>query len=403
MFPLAVTAGNTMVCALNYQEKSSARFPVRSLISNHLIHAQILKPSEKTPAAACMLAQLAAEAGLPPNVLQICHGSVPTVQNICRHPDIKAISFVGSNAAGEWIANEGVSHGKRVQANLGAKNHAVWLPDAADHEAVIKALAGAAFGAAGQRCMALTTLVCVGSTRDYLDDLVAQAQKYKVGPGWQEGVDLGPLITTESMQRVQSIVTQAVREQGAKLLLDGRNVSIPDFPDGNFVGPTIVHVPDTTNIAYTEEIFGPVLTVLTVDTLDDAMALINANPYGNGCAIFTSSGAAARKFTAEIECGQGTCYKVCAAFVADVKYFLNGHIFLTQLLSCSTSSTVGINIPIPVPLPMFSFTGNKASIRGDLNFYGQAGVHFYTQLQTVSSNWPYQPADLGGVAFPTMK
>jgi malonate-semialdehyde dehydrogenase (acetylating)/methylmalonate-semialdehyde dehydrogenase len=271
-----------------------------------------LKPSEKTPAAAGMLAQLAAEAGLPPNVLQIAHGSVPTVQRVCRHPDIRAVSFVGGNKAGEWIASEAMSHGKRVQANLGAKNHAVWLPDASDPQAVIKAIAGAAFGAAGQRCMALTTLVCVGSTKDYLDDLVAQAKTYKVGPGWQEGVDVGPLITAASKERVQSITTQAVEKEGAKFLLDGRNVTIPDFPHGNFVGPTIVHVPDTTNIAYTEEIFGPVLTVLTVDTLEDAMALINANPYGNGTSLFTSSGAAARKFTAEIEAGQGTCvYMMC--------------------------------------------------------------------------------------------
>ena len=206
----------------------------------------------------------------------------------------------------------------------------------------------------------------MGESKPLLDDIIQQASQLQVGPGWLPGVEVGPLITAESKERVESIVTQSV-QQGATLLLDGRGVQVPDYPKGNFVGPTIVQVPDTQNIAYTEEIFGPVLTVLHADSLQDAMKIINDNPYGNGCALFTSSGAAARKFTAEIECGQ-----------------------------------VGINIPIPVPLPMFSFTGNKKSIRGDLNFYGPSGVHFYTQLQTVSSNWPYTNADLGGVTMPTM-
>lgn len=180
-------------------------------------------------------------------------------------------------------------------------------------------------------------------------------------------VEVGPLITPESKTRVESIITQA-EQQGAQILLDGRGVRVPDYPDGNFVGPTVVQVSDTENVAYTEEIFGPVLTVLQADSLEDAIRIINENPYGNGCALFTASGAAARKFSDDVECGQ-----------------------------------VGINMPIPVPLPMFSFTGNKKSIRGDLNFYGAAGVHFYTQLQTVSSNWSYTPSDLGGVTMPTMR
>ena len=207
----------------------------------------------------------------------------------------------------------------------------------------------------------------MGEAKVLLDEIVKQASQLKVGPGWMPGVEVGPLITPESKTRVESIVTQA-EEQGAQILLDGRGIQVADYPKGNFVGPTVVQVPDTQNAAYTEEIFGPVLTVLTADSLEQAMQFINDNPYGNGCALFTSSGAAARKFTIDIECGQ-----------------------------------VGINIPIPVPLPMFSFTGNKKSIRGDLNFYGAAGVHFYTQLQTVSTNWPYNTsADLGGVIMPTM-
>jgi len=365
--PLGVTAG---ICPFNFPAMIPLwMFPLAVTTGN----VMLLKPSEKTPATACQLAALAAQAGLPPNVLQIVHGGRRTVAQLCRddsathNAHIRAVSFVGSNAAGEWIADTAHQAGKRVQANLGAKNHAVVLPDAADPTAVVKALVGAAYGAGGQRCMALSTLILVGDAKVLLDDIVQQASQLKVGPGWMPGVEVGPLITPESKTRVESIVTQA-EQQGAQILLDGRGLQVADYPHGNFVGPTVVQVPDTQNVAYTEEIFGPVLTVLTADSLEQAMQIINDNPYGNGCALFTSSGAAARKFTMDIECGQ-----------------------------------VGINIPIPVPLPMFSFTGNKKSIRGDLNFYGAAGVHFYTQLQTVSTNWPYNTsADLGGVTMPTM-
>lgn len=336
MFPLAVTCGNTY----------------------------ILKPSEKTPSTSLFLAQLAAEAGLPDNVLQVVHGSVQTVNRICQHENIRAISFVGSNVAGEYIYQQGTSHGKRVQSNMGAKNHAVVLPDA-DKDAVIRAIVGAAFGAAGQRCMALSTLILVGEAQTWMEEIVQQAKELTVGAGWVDGVDVGPLISIEAKQRVHSIVSRAV-DQGAELLLDGRSVTVEGFPDGNFVGPTVLAKVHTDNICYTEEIFGPVLVCLEANSLEEAMSIVNANPYGNGCALFTSSGAAARKFTHEIEAGQ-----------------------------------VGINVPIPVPLPMFSFTGNKASIRGDVNFYGRSGVNFFTQLKTVTSNWPYHPSDLGGVTMPT--
>ena len=338
MFPLAIAAGNSFV----------------------------LKPSEKVPGAALLLAQLLAEAGLPENVLQIVHGSVDTVNRICRHPNIKAISFVGSCAAGEYIFAEGTKHGKRVQSNLGAKNHAVVLEDA-DRAATIKAIVGAGFGAAGQRCMALSVVILVGKTKEWIDDICKAASALQVGAGWDDGVDVGPLITKESQNRVIDIITQSTEEQGARLALDGRKVRVDEFPDGHFVGPTVVtDLPDLDNVAYTEEIFGPVLTCLTVDSLEEAMDIINKNPYGNGCAIFTSSGHSARKFQTDIE--------------------------VTQ---------VGINTPIPVPLPMFSFTGGKASIRGDLNFYGKSGVQFYTQLKTVTSNWPEHPStSLGGVTMP---
>ena len=317
-----------------------------------------------------LLADLATKAGLPDGVLSIVHGGKQTVDNICRHPTIKAISFVGSNTAGEYIHEEGSRHGKRVQANLGAKNHAVLLPDAS-RDATVKAIVGAAFGAAGQRCMALSTLVTVGSTKDWIEDIVAGAKGLTVGCGFDAGVDVGPLITPQSRDRVHHIIGQAI-EQGAKVPLDGRktnNGQVDGYPNGNFVHPTVLSNVSTDNVAYKEEIFGPVLVcVESVDTLDDAIQLINRNPYGNGVALFTSSGAAARKFTHEIQAGQ-----------------------------------VGINVPIPVPLPMFSFTGNKASIRGDINFYGRSGVNFYTQLKTVTTNWPIdETTELGGVIMPTM-
>lgn len=340
MFPLAITAGNSFV----------------------------LKPSEKTPGASMLLVDLATKAGLPEGVLSVVHGGKPTVDNLCRHPAIKAISFVGSNAAGEYIHEEGSRHGKRVQANLGAKNHAVLLPDAS-RAATVKAIVGAAFGAAGQRCMALSTLVCVGKTQEWIDDIVHDAKALTVGCGFDAGVDVGPLISPQSQEHVNHIIGQAV-EEGANIPLDGsKNDKAEGYPNGNFIHPTVLSNVSTDNIAYREEIFGPVLTcVEPVDTLDDAIQLVNSNPYGNGVALFTSSGAAARKFTHEITSGQ-----------------------------------VGINVPIPVPLPMFSFTGNKASIRGDLNFYGRSGVQFYTQLKTVTTNWPIdESTELGGVSMPTM-
>ena len=341
MVPLAVTAGNSFV----------------------------LKPSEKTPGASMLLADLAKKAGLPDGVLSIVHGGKETVDNICQHPTIKAISFVGRNAVGEYIHEQGSKHGKRVQANLGAKNHAVILPDAS-RETTIKAIVGAAFGAAGQRCMALSTLVLVGKTQEWIEDIVEGAKRLSVGCGFDDGVDVGPLITSQSQQRVKNIIEQAIKE-GATASLDGRNSSdVAGYPNGNFVHPTVLSNVSTGNVAYKDEIFGPVLVCTqSVDTLDEAIQLINSNVYGNGVAIFTSSGAAARKFTHDIQAGQ-----------------------------------VGINVPIPVPLPMFSFTGNKASIRGDVNFYGKSGIQFYTQLKTVTSNWPIDPStSLGGVIMPTMK
>lgn len=337
MFPLAVTCGNTF----------------------------LLKPSEKDPGASMIIARLAREAGLPPGVLNVIHGAHDSVNFICDDPAIRSISFVGGDAAGRHIHSRGTSNGKRVQSNMAAKNHAAIMPDA-NKEATLNSLVGAAFGAAGQRCMALSTAVFIGESKEWIPELVERARKLKLSSGFTPGADLGPLITKESKDRVLRLIQSGV-DQGAAIPLDGRNVSVPEFPKGNFVGPTVLTGvrPDMT--CYKEEIFGPVLLCLTADTLEDAIQLINNNPYGNGTAIFTRSGAAARKYQHEIDVGQ-----------------------------------VGINIPIPVPLPFFSFTGSRGSFVGASHFYGKAGVHFYTQTKTITSLWKEEDLSQFGTNMPIL-
>lgn len=344
--PLGVCAG---ICPFNFPAMIPLwMLPIATVTGNTFV----LKPSEKDPGASMIIAKLAKEAGLPDGVLNIIHGAHDSVNYICDEPRIQAISFVGGNQAGEYIFSRGTATGKRVQANLGAKNHAILMPDC-DKEQAIKAISGAAFGAAGQRCMALSVVIFVGKTKEWIQDMVESARSLNVNGGVEPDTDVGPLITVESKSRVEKLIQEGV-ENGAELVLDGRNIEVPKYPNGNFVGPTILNNVDVKNPAYVEEIFGPVLVCTSVETLDDAIDLINANPYGNGTSIFTSSGAAARKFQYEVDVGQ-----------------------------------VGINVPIPVPLPFFSFTGSRASIRGDLNFYGKAGVNFFTKLKTITSSWDY--------------
>jgi len=313
-----------------------------------------LKPSERDPGAAMIIAELCQRAGLPPGVLNVVHGGVPTVNAICDHPDIKAVSFVGGDRAGRHIYERATKNGKRVQANLGAKNHAVIVPDA-NRNLALNSIIGAAFGAAGQRCMAISVVLLVGETQSWLPELIERAQKLKVNGGFEPGTDLGPVISPAAKERVTGLIASA-DEEGGKILLDGRDIEVPDYPDGNFVGPTIIQA-DTSMRCYQEEIFGPVLVVLPVDTLDDAVEIINNNRYGNGAACFTQSGATARKFETEINVGQ-----------------------------------IGINVPIPVPLPMFSWSGNKSSFLGDIHFYGKSGINFYTQNKTVTSLWRAEDA-----------
>lgn len=313
----------------------------------------VLKPSERVPGAAMVIAELAAEAGVPPGVLNVVHGKHNTVNKILEDPRIKAITFVGGDKAGKYIYEKGTSLGKRVQSNLGAKNHLIVLPDA-DKNHFINAVNGAAFGAAGQRCMAISVLVTVGKeTQEWVKEIAKDAAKLSVGSGFDSSSDLGPLINPECVNKATEIINDSIKA-GATLLLDGRNYKHTEakFAKGNFLGPTILTDVKPGMRAYDEEIFAPVLSVVNVKSFDEAIELVNSNRYGNGVALFTQSGAAAQKFTKNITCGQ-----------------------------------VGVNVPIPVPLPMFSFTGNKGSFLGDLNFYGKAGVMFLTQPKTITSYW----------------
>ncbi len=273
-FPIAVAAGNTF----------------------------ILKPSERVPGAAMRLAALAAEAGLPPGVLNVVHGGAETVDALCDAPDVAAVSFVGSSAAAAHVYARAGAAGKRCQANGGAKNHAVVMPDA-EPERVAAALAGAAFGAAGQRCMAISAAVFVGGMAESVRAaLVRRARALRVGAGREPGVDVGPMISRAARARAEALVAAGLAA-GARALVDGRGVEVPGYPDGNFLGPTILTSVITDMGVYKEEVFGPVLSCLEVDSLDAALALVNASPYGNGAAIFTRGGAAARRFAREVECG----------------------------------------------------------------------------------------------------
>ncbi|XP_046635966.1 probable methylmalonate-semialdehyde dehydrogenase [acylating], mitochondrial [Daphnia pulicaria] len=339
-------------------------FPVALVCGN----TYIVKPSERDPGACMMLVDMLREAGAPDGVVNVIHGAHDSVNFICDHPDIKAISFVGSDQAGQYIYERGSRHGKRVQANMGAKNHGVIMPDA-NKENTLNQLVGAAFGAAGQRCMALSTALFVGEAANWIPDLVERAKKLKVNAGHIADADLGPVISPEAKNRIHKLVQSGI-DEGAHCILDGRKIVVPGFEKGNFVGPTILTDVTPSMECYREEIFGPVLVILKVNTLDDAINTINSNMYGNGTAIFTTNGATARKFTQEIDVGQ-----------------------------------VGVNVPIPVPLPMFSFTGSRGSFRGDTNFYGKQGINFYTQLKTVTQMWREQDVThtQAAVAMPTMQ
>lgn len=322
MFPLAVACGNTF----------------------------ILKPSEQDPLTPTRLVELFEEAGAPKGVLQVVHGDKEQVDRLLHEPAVKAISFVGSVGVGQYIYKTGTANMKRVQAFLGAKNHMVVMPDA-NKDAVINNIVGASVGAAGQRCMAISVAVFVGEAQKWIPEIQQQLASVRPGHYTDPEAAYGPQITPQAKERIIGLIEQG-KNEGANCVLDGSNCEVAGFPNGNWVGPTMFTDVSEEMEIYKQEIFGPVFLTMNVDTLDDAIDLINRNPYGNGTSIFTSSGGAARKYQHNIEVGQ-----------------------------------VGVNIPIPVPLPFFSFTGWKGSFAGDQHAYGKQAVKFYTETKTITSRW----------------
>ena len=334
MYPLAIAAGNTFV----------------------------LKPSEKDPSASVFCAELLKEAGLPPGVFNVVHGDKEAVDRILEHPDIAAVSFVGSTPIARYIYENGTRAGKRVQALGGAKNHMIVLPDA-DMELAADAAVSAGYGSAGERCMAISVIVTVGDAADLLlPQITARIAKLRTGPGSDPDSEMGPLVTPEHRDKVVSYIDSGVSE-GADLVVDGRGYSPDGFEGGFYVAPTLFDRVQPEMKIYRDEIFGPVLGVVRVEHFQEAIDLINANPFANGTAVFTNDGGAARKFTNEIQVGM-----------------------------------VGVNVPIPVPLAFYSFGGWKSSLFGSNSIYGPDGIRFYTRPKVVISRWPdpiYRGVDLG--------
>ncbi|MFZ3126878.1 MAG: CoA-acylating methylmalonate-semialdehyde dehydrogenase [Rhodoferax sp.] len=341
MWPMAVACGNTF----------------------------ILKPSERDPSSTLRIAQLALDAGLPPGVLNVVNGDKVAVDTLLTDPRVKAVSFVGSTPIAEYIYATGCAHGKRVQALGGAKNHAVVMPDA-DVANAVNALMGAAYGSCGERCMAIPLVVAVGDAvaDAVLAGLKVEIAKMKVGPGTAPGMDMGPLVTKAHFDKVRGYVDQGVKE-GATLVVDGRGLKVAGHADGYFLGPCLFDNVKPGMVIYQEEIFGPVLGIVRVKTLQEAMDLIDAHEYGNGTCIFTRDGEAARYFTDNIQVGM-----------------------------------VGVNVPLPVPVAYHSFGGWKRSLFGDLSAYGPDAVRFYTKRKTITQRWPSAGVREGTVfAFPSSR
>jgi malonate-semialdehyde dehydrogenase (acetylating)/methylmalonate-semialdehyde dehydrogenase len=326
----------------------------------------VLKPSERDPSTSNFMAQLYSDAGLPDGVFNVVHGDKVAVDAILDHPQIRAVSFVGSTPIARYIHERAGANGKRVQALGGAKNHAVVLPDA-DLDFAADQLVAAGYGSAGQRCMAISAVVAVGEAGDALVDKIRQrTEAIKVGPGRSEDAEMGPVVTRESQQRVLGYIERGV-SAGATLVVDGRALSVEGHEDGFFVGPCLFDNTSPEMDIYTDEIFGPVLVVLRAGTFDEAIDLVNANPYGNGTAIFTSNGEAARTFQRRVTVGM-----------------------------------IGVNVPIPVPMAFHSFGGWKDSLFGDKHVHGPEGISFYTRGKVVTSRWPHVDHESGSsLQFPT--
>jgi malonate-semialdehyde dehydrogenase (acetylating)/methylmalonate-semialdehyde dehydrogenase len=358
--PLGVVAGITPF-----------NFPVMVPMWMHPVaiacgNAFVLKPSERDPSGAELIARLWQEAGLPDGVFTVVHGDKEAVDALLDSPDVDAISFVGSTPIARYIHQRGTANGKRVQALGGAKNHAIVLPDA-DVDFAAEHLAAAAFGSAGERCMAISAAVAVGAAGDpVVEAVTAKARAVQVGPGRAAGSEMGPVVTAAARDRIVGLIGSG-EAQGAALALDGRGLSVEGHENGFWVGPTVIDRVEPEMDVYTEEIFGPVLTVVRVDTVDEAIALINSNPYGNGTAIFTSSGEAARRFQRGVHVGM-----------------------------------IGINVPIPVPMAYYSFGGWKDSLFGDKHMHGPEGVSFFTRAKVITSRWPHvERASGASYSFPT--
>ncbi len=364
--PLGVTAGIT---PFNFPAMVPLwMWPMAVVCGNSFV----LKPSERDPSSALLIAQLAQEAGLPPGVLNVVNGDKEAVDTLLHDPRVKAVSFVGSTPIAEYIYSEGAKHGQRVQALGGAKNHAVVMPDA-DIANAVSAMMGAAYGSCGERCMAVPLIVAVGDevADKMIDGLKTEIAKMKVGPGTQTdngGNDMGPLVTKPHFEKVKAYVDAGVAE-GATLLVDGRGLKVKGHEDGYFLGPCLFdHVKPGMSI-YQEEIFGPVLGIVRVKTLEEAMKLINDHEYGNGTCIFTRDGEAARYFSDHILVGM-----------------------------------VGINVPLPVPVAYHSFGGWKRSLFGDLHAYGPDAVRFYTKRKTITQRWPSAGVREGAMfSFPSSR
>jgi malonate-semialdehyde dehydrogenase (acetylating)/methylmalonate-semialdehyde dehydrogenase len=326
----------------------------------------VLKPSERDPSASNLIADLWRRAGLPDGVFNVVHGDKVAVDAILDHPDIAAVSFVGSTPIAKYIHHKASMTGKRVQALGGAKNHAIILPDA-DLEFAANHLSAAAFGSAGERCMAISAAVAVGGAGDPLMDILnRKASEVVVGSGRDPGSEMGPVVTAAAKERIESLIGTG-EAQGAKVTVDGRGIKVPGYENGFFVGPTVIDQVRSDMDVYREEIFGPVLSVVRSDSVEAAIDLINANPYGNGTAIFTASGEAARRFQRGVHVGM-----------------------------------IGINVPIPVPMAYYSFGGWKDSLFGDKHIHGPEGVSFYTRAKVVTSRWPHvEHAHGASLHFPT--
>jgi len=328
----------------------------------------ILKPSERDPSVSLLLAEILAEAGVPKGVFNVVHGDKEAVDNILAHPDIKAVSFVGSTPIARYIYETGCGNGKRVQALGGAKNHMVVMPDA-DMEQATDALIGAGYGSAGERCMAISVAVAVGDAvaDDLVERLAPRVRQLKIGPGMEPGVEMGPLVTREALDRVRGYIDAGV-DAGADLVVDGRDFTMQGYEDGFFIAGSLFDRVTTDMSIYQEEIFGPVLSVVRAPDYSAAVDMINAHEFGNGTAIFTRDGDAARDFVSNIQIGM-----------------------------------VGINVPIPVPVAYHSFGGWKNSLFGDHHMHGPEGVRFYTKMKAITSRWPTGIRAGAEFVIPTLK